>query len=331
MRQRARHAVAPTVDYLRRELGAFGPGGEVVLLLGRELIDLEAHGFELQFGDLLVEVLGNRVDLRLEVLGVLDHVIGGQGLVGEAHVHHRRGMALCSCEVDETTVAKEINPATVFHCVFFDERPGFFLSARKLFERGDVDFDVEVARVADHGAVFHSFEVIVGDYVLVAGDGDEHVANFCGFVHGHHAEAIHHGFDGLGGIHFGDDDVCTVTFGTHRDTAPTPAGASDDYFEAGEEEVRGANDAVEGGLAGAVAIVEEVLGERVVDGDDREFQGAVFGHGAEADHAGGGLFGAADYAAEQIGALREQLGDEVGAIVHGDLWLVVGGGGGGRG
>jgi hypothetical protein len=54
--------------------GAFAPGGEVVLLLRGELVDLHAHGLELELGDLLIEVLGNGVDLILEFLRVLDHV-----------------------------------------------------------------------------------------------------------------------------------------------------------------------------------------------------------------------------------------------------------------
>ncbi len=217
--------------------------------------------------------------------------------------------------------------AAIFHGVFVDEGAGRLLAAGKFFERGDIDFDVEVAGVADHRAVFHFFEVIVGDDGLVAGDGDEDVADFGGFAHGHHAEAVHHGFDGFRGIDFGDDHVRAVAFGAHGDAASAPAVASDDNAEAREQQVRGANDAVERGLAGAVAIVEEVLGERVVDGDDREFQRAVFGHGAEADHAGGGFFGAADDVLEQIGALGEELRDEVGAVVHGDLRLVVESGG----
>ena len=39
------------------------------------------------------------------------------------------------------------------------------------------------------GAVFHSFEVTWVDG-LVAGDGDEDVADLRGFVHGHHPEAV---------------------------------------------------------------------------------------------------------------------------------------------
>ena len=79
-------------------------------------------------------------------------------------------------------------------------------------------------------------------------------------------------------------------------------------------------------MAGAVAVVEQVLGVGVIDRDDGETQYAFFGHGAQADHAGRGFFGAADHAFERVLALGVQQGDQVGAVVHGDLGLVVDGG-----
>jgi len=90
-----------------------------------------------------------------------------------------------------------------------------------------------------------------------------------------YAEAVHHGFDGLGRVDFGDDHIGSVSLGAHGDAASAPAVAGDDDAKAREQQVRGANDAIECGLAGAVAIVEEVFGKRVINGDDRELEGAV--------------------------------------------------------
>lgn len=116
-----------------------------MLLLGRQLVNLEAHGVKFQLGNLLVEVLRNRVDLTLEFLGMLDHVFGGNGLVGEAHIHHRGRVAFGSGQVDEAPIAEQVELAAILHLVLIDERADFLLATGQLFERGNVDFHVEVA------------------------------------------------------------------------------------------------------------------------------------------------------------------------------------------
>ena len=53
--------------------------------------------------------------------------------------------------------------AAVLHREFFDERARFLSGAGQLLERRDIDFDVEVAGIADHRAVLHLFEMLVRD------------------------------------------------------------------------------------------------------------------------------------------------------------------------
>ena len=69
-----------------------------------------------------------------------------------------------------------------------------------------------------------------------------------------------------------------------------------------------------------------MLGVGVVDGDDGELEHAFLGHRAQADDAGRRFFGAADHAFESVGALGVQKADQIGAVVHGDLRLVIDGG-----
>ena len=83
------------------------------------------------------------------------------------------------------------------------------------------------------------------------------------------------------------------------------------------EDAGGAQHAVDGRLAGAVAIVEQVLGRRVVDRDHRNAQRAVALHGAQADDAGGRLLHAGAHLGREVGVLRVQQRDQVGAVVHG--------------
>ncbi len=66
-----------------------------------------------------------------------------------------------------------------------------------------------------------------------------------------------------------------------------------------------------------------MLGERVVDGDDRIFQSSILGHRAQTDNAGSGLFRAGDDAVNDVLALGESGADQIGAVIHGDVRLVV--------
>src|SRR5262245_51090830 len=59
-----------------KALGAFLPGGQVLLLLRGEAVDLDAHGLELEPSDLAVDLEGDPVDLLLELAAVAGHVLG---------------------------------------------------------------------------------------------------------------------------------------------------------------------------------------------------------------------------------------------------------------
>ena len=136
-----------------------------------------------------------------------------------------------------------------------------------------------------------------------------------------------------------------------RHALAAPAVAADDHLPAGQQHVGGADDAVDGALAGAVAVVEEVLGLGVVDGDDRQLEHAVLLHRPQPDDAGGRLLHAGDDVrrpaplrsaglsvvgpgadlgvdvVEPVQGDEDHGADEVGAVVHRDVRPVLQGGG----
>ena len=160
-------------------------------------------------------------------------------------------------------------------------------------------------------------------YVLVAGHGAENIADPSSFVHGHYAEAVHHGFERFGRIDLRHDHLGSGATRTTGQASSTPAVARDHEFRSGQQIVGGADDAVNCGLPGAVAVVEQVLGISIVHGDDGESQHAFFGHGTQANYSGGSFFGAADHAIERVLTLGMQQGHKIGAIVHGDVRFVI--------
>ena len=141
--------------------------------------------------------------------------------------------------------------------------------------------------------------------------------------HRQHLEAVHRRLERAEGVDLGHDHVGTHAAGPRRDAAPDPAVAGDDEALAREQHVRRADDPVDRGLARAIAVVEQVLRLRVVDGDDREAERPVLLQSLQPDDPGRRLLGAGDDVAELLAAGGVQDADHVGAVVHRELGLVV--------
>ena len=66
-----------------------------------------------------------------------------------------------------------------------------------------------------------------------------------------------------------------------------------------------------------------MLGIGIVDGNYGELQDAVLGHTPEPNDAGGSFLGAPQHFADQLFPLRQDRRDQVGAVIHRDLGLVL--------
>src|SRR6476661_2788968 len=137
-----------------RALGAEVPGAKIALLLRGEGVDGDAHPRELEARDLLVAVARQPVHVLAQMLRFPNHVLGGEGLIRERHVHHTRGVALGGGEIHEPAVGEHAEPLAVepplLHELADGRRP-----LGGLLQRVQVDFDVEVPRVRDHRTVLH--------------------------------------------------------------------------------------------------------------------------------------------------------------------------------
>ena len=138
------------------------------------------------------------------------------------------------------------------------------------------------------------FDVLAGDDALVAGRRDEDLARLGRARHRHDLETVHDCLERLQRIDLGDDHVRAHALGPRGDSAAAPAVPGDDQSTPREQNVRRAQDAVQRRLAGAVAVVEQMLGQRLVDGDDRIGELALGLERLQPDHAGRRLLGAAD-------------------------------------
>src|SRR3954467_8124527 len=298
--------------------GPLLPGSEIQLLLRSEPVDPDAHRVQLEPRDLPIDLRGHRVDRLLEASSLLHHVLGGERLVGEAHVHHARRVPLRGGEVDETSFAEERDPLAVRERVLVEEIANLALAAL-LLQPLAIHFDVEVAAVRDDGAVLHALEVLARQHGLVAGHRAEEVPDRCGVEGGHDPEAVHGRLERLQRIDLRHHHVGAHALCSRREAATAPSVAEHHEDLAGDEAICRPDDPVNGGLSGAVAIVEHVLGKRVVHRDYRKRELPARLHGAEPHDARRRLLRAADHSREQLAAFADQRGDEIATVVHRDL------------
>ena len=141
---------------------------------------------------------------------------------------------------------------------------------------------------------------------------------------GHDRIAVHQRLERADRVDLDDRHVRAVAGHPRGDPLAHPAVAGDDDLAPGDEDVRRAQDAVERALAGAVAVVEEVLGLGLVDRDDREAEHPVGGHRPQPDDAGRRLLGPGVDLGHLVRALGVEQVHEVAAVVHRQLRMRVG-------
>jgi hypothetical protein len=176
-----------------------------------------------------------------------------------------------------------------------------------------------VTTVADDRAVFHTRKMFIIDYVTITRDSDKDVAYRSRLGNRHNTKTVHHRFDCLDRIDFRDDHVCAHATRTERNAFSAPAVTNHDEVASGEQDVGRADDTVKRRLSGAVTVIEEVLGLRVVDGDGREGQHTRFLHRLETLNAGCRFFGRTDNLRDLIAAFFQQRCDDVGTVVDDDV------------
>src|SRR5690606_6045112 len=115
---------------------------------------------------------------------------------------------------------------------------------------------VEVADVADDGAILHLPHVIDGDDVLVAGRGDVDIGAGERVLDGRDLVAFHRSLEGADRVDLGDDDAGAGLTQRGGRTFADIAEARDEGDLAGEHDVRATPDGVDQAFAAAIEVVE---------------------------------------------------------------------------
>src|ERR1019366_9296961 len=106
-------------------------------------------------------------------------------------------------------------------------------------------------------------------------------------------------------------------------TTSTPAIAKDHNRASSQENIGGADNGINRTLACSITIVKQMLGIRVVGGQDREFEHTALFHAVKTNNARRRFFHATNDTGDQVGTRRGNGRNEITAIVHGHLRLVI--------
>ena len=255
------------------------------------------------------------MDAGLELAAVFGQMVDGQGLHGERQVHDLDRVAVAARQVHQQPTAEQVQAPAVGQAVLGDVPARLAFFPGQGVEPGHVDLRVHAAGVGEDGAVFHPLEVLAAEDAVGSGGGDEEVAEARRLEERHHPVAVGHGFERAHRVHFAHHHAGVQPGGAPRQALPAPAVARQHHGLPAEVEVGERQHRREDRLAGAVAVVEEVLAKSVVAGDDGIGEQALAFHVAQLGDAGGGLLGGApDLAGALLHASVQQAG-ELGAVV----------------
>ena len=230
-------------------------------------------------------------------------------------------MAVACRQIHQPPLGQQINGFAVGQQEALDIVPYFAAFLRQSAQPGHVHLHVEVARVAQDSALLHFQHMLGADHAVAAGHGDEPVAYLGRLRHGQHGKAVHHCLDGLHRVDLGHNDLRAQPLGPHGHALAAPAVPGHHDGGARHHQIGGAHHAVPHALAGAVAVIEQVLAVRVVDIEHGEPQLTRLGPVAQANDAGGGLLAAAPQVDRPLGMLFVQDMHHIAAVVDNDVRL----------
>ena len=228
-------------------------------------------------------------------------------------------MPFGSSQINQPPFPQYINTLTIRQQIFFYAFPNLTLFLAHLGQGLQVDFHIEMTRIADYGPVFHNGKMLLPENLDIPGHGTEEIPQFSCVQHGHHAIAIHYRLQGAQRIYLGDDYVGPHSLGSHCHAATAPTVACHHKGRTGQQPIGGPDDGIHRALTGSIPIVEQVFGVGVINGNYWIGQHAFGGHAFEAYYSCGGFLGSGNDFFQKISLLRMDCAHQISPVVHGNL------------
>ena len=271
----------------------FPGNANVVGLFLRNFIELSLESWQVESGDLLVEDLGELVDLTLGVFVgvlVLPEINLSESLVGEGAGHDERWVTGGATQVEESTLGQHDNTVAIWELKSVDLRLDLgFLDSWVGLKTVHVNFVIEVTDVSDDGVVLHLSHVVLHDDALVSSGGDEDVGGANNGLELLDHVAFHGGLESANWINFGDDNSGTASLHGLSTTLTNVTETADDDFLTSDHDIGSSHDTIGKRVLAAIDVVELLFGDRVVDIDCSHEELTLGGHLVKSGNTGGGF------------------------------------------
>lgn len=228
-------------------------------------------------------------------------------------------MARGTSQVDKTALGEEDDVVTILHgkAVYLWLDVGNTGSVS--LEPGNIDFDIEMANVANYCVVTHHREMCSSDDVSATSGGDENLGKRSSFLHCGDLVAGYGSLKGVDGIDFCDNNASTHALKSLSTTLADIAETSNNGNFASNHHVGGTLDAIDKRLSATVQVVELRLGHGVIDIDSRYEELALFEHSVEVVDTSGSLFRHSKAALQHLRVLLVDEGSQVTAIIKDEV------------
>ena len=227
--------------------------------------ELGVKGRQVEGSDLLVEFLGEDVDLTFFVfiiISVVPKLDLGEDLVGEGAGHHERGVTGGATQVEETALSEEDDTVTIGELVAVDLLLDVHaLDAGVGLKVLEIDLVVEVTDVTNDSVVLHLGHVFSEDNILVAGSGDKDIGSVDDGFHSLDLVTFHAGLEGTDGVTLGNNDTAAGSLHGSGATFTDITESTDDNLLTSEHDIGSSHETIGEGVLAAVNVVELLLGD----------------------------------------------------------------------
>lgn len=308
-----------------------------VLGLNRgELGELGIDVLEVEQSNLLVENLGkniytNRLLARSTEFNVLlaELLIFGleQGnlskhLVREGAGHDKGGVASGTAKVDQAALSQKDDVTTVGHQVAVNLGLDVLNGLGVGLEPSNVNFNVEVADVANDGIISHGLEVSADQNITATSSGDKNLAKRSGLVHGGDLITLNSSLEGVDGVNLSDENAGTHAVQGLSATLSDVTVAGNNGDLSSDHDIGSTLDTVNERLTATVQVVEFRLGDGVIDVDGRDEQLAILEHFVQVVNTSGSLLRETVAALEHLRVLAVDKRGQITTVIKDKVELL---------